>query len=714
MTEPTLAPHTDPRLSVEGPPDAWRWPIRLVVALPIVVAVARAVARGWFPIGDDALLTLRAADVFTRHHPLLGSWTSASLALGTDVNNPGPLYDDLLAPFMWTFGRAFGYGPGVAIGVGAINVAAALATVWVGARLGGWRAERWMLLLVAALTWSMGSELLFDVWQPHALLLPFTLLVVLTMAVASGDTALAPLWIAVLSLVVQTHIGYAYVGAALVGVVVLAAARRWRLLGTGWRAAVTGRVVRLTAAVAAVAWVQPVWEQLFGEGQGNLSRLAASAGGGDLTIGVRNAIRLLGAVLVMPPGWTRFGFEDAVQPAPLTPTADGPVFTIPGLPGLVVSLLGVVLVVGALAGLARALREPAQRVVRWALVVALVLVVAAVATLAVQVVGVTGLGSHQVRWLFAMAAYVHVTLLWGLVEYLAPQPPTFSRHGGRMTPLAALRLLVVGQGRHFVAAPCQRRPRLAGAEQTLTVTALASRWTSRPRRADLALLGLVGVLVFANLGFKAHALGPVGDRRAADTLRPVFADLERFDPAGPVVYDVDNFVVFEPYSSAVIMRLNELGVDVRLDHEGYLRQYGPGRRADGTEQVRVFQYERDEALFYAGPGCVVSRHSAVGADEEAAVDALIEAATVDLTGRQVDSSGLPGDVAGLAEAAGAGDPEAASRVVARGLLPVLVGEQRLVTTPALDAAADATPRITDRVNTTLAVVAEPATACNPG
>jgi hypothetical protein len=25
-----------------------------------------------------------------------------------------------------------------------------------------------MLLLVAALTWSMGSELLIDIWQPHA------------------------------------------------------------------------------------------------------------------------------------------------------------------------------------------------------------------------------------------------------------------------------------------------------------------------------------------------------------------------------------------------------------------------------------------------------------------------------------------------------------------------------------------------------------------
>ena len=33
--------------------------------------------------------------------------------------------------------------------------------------------QRWMLLACAALTWAMGSELLIDIWQAHALLLPF-------------------------------------------------------------------------------------------------------------------------------------------------------------------------------------------------------------------------------------------------------------------------------------------------------------------------------------------------------------------------------------------------------------------------------------------------------------------------------------------------------------------------------------------------------------
>ena len=97
MTESALvAPHDNdrgraPGRATAGPPSHWRWALRLAVLLPIVVAVVRAVANDWFPVGDNALLAIRAADVGTRHHPLLGSWTSASLALGTDVNNPGPL-----------------------------------------------------------------------------------------------------------------------------------------------------------------------------------------------------------------------------------------------------------------------------------------------------------------------------------------------------------------------------------------------------------------------------------------------------------------------------------------------------------------------------------------------------------------------------------------------------------------------------------------------
>ena len=106
----------------------------VVAVVPVVVATVRALWRGWAPIGDIGLILLRAEDVGTANHPLLGTWTSASLAAGRNINNPGPLWFDVLAPFV----RVFGPSAGTAIAVMASNVAAIMATSDVdGALVGG-------------------------------------------------------------------------------------------------------------------------------------------------------------------------------------------------------------------------------------------------------------------------------------------------------------------------------------------------------------------------------------------------------------------------------------------------------------------------------------------------------------------------------------------------------------------------------------------------
>jgi hypothetical protein len=102
--------------------------------LPIVVAIVRALAHHWFPIGDNALLYIRVVDVGTEHHPWLGSWTSASLSVGENMNNPGPLYQDLAAPFA----KLFGPGPGAAIGVGTLNILTVIGISAAARRIGGW------------------------------------------------------------------------------------------------------------------------------------------------------------------------------------------------------------------------------------------------------------------------------------------------------------------------------------------------------------------------------------------------------------------------------------------------------------------------------------------------------------------------------------------------------------------------------------------------
>src|SRR5690606_19854139 len=116
-----------------------------------------------------------------------------------------------------------------------------------------------------------------------------------------------------------------------------------------------------------------------------------SAGGGDLTVGPRTAMRLVAAVAVVPPGWTRFGFEDAVPSAGLVDGPSGPQLDIPGLPGLAVSVIGVLALIAVLGALFWRLREPGQRFVRRMVGLSIVLIVVAVGSISIQVVTVTGL-----------------------------------------------------------------------------------------------------------------------------------------------------------------------------------------------------------------------------------------------------------------------------------------------------------------------------------
>ena len=121
---------------------------------------------------------------------------------------------------------------------------------------------------------------------------------------------------------------------------------------------------------------------------------------------------------------------------------------------------------------------------------------------------------------------------------------------------------------------------------------------------------------------------PIATRRA--TLERTFDDIDRFDPGGPVVYDIDNLTPFEPYSTAVMMRLRERGIEFRFNDESMLRQMGEQRRVDGSEVAHLRQFQRAEALLYDGDGCIVSLRSGVSPADEEAADALIAAAADDL------------------------------------------------------------------------------------
>ena len=528
-----------------GPDPLGRSALALAL-VPFVMAAVRAVRTGWFPIGDSALLYIRAADTFTAHHPWLGSWTSASQSVGRDMNNPGAMYDWLLAPFA----HFLPPGPGAAIGVAAINAVSVVGIARAARHVGGRSFERVMIAVSALLAWSMGSELLIDIWQAHALLLPFLLLLVLLVGVAGRRDRCLPWSVAVASLLVQTHISYAYVLVLLgVAVVVLRATAARRDGGDPPR-----RSLVYAAVVGVALWLPSVGEQLFGEGEGNLARLAKSAGGGDLTLGLGNALGAVAAVFVRPWWWLRPGFSSTVPSTPVEVHGAARSITLAGVPSPVAALLGIVALTGALVALAWWGRRRGQRVVATTAVLAALLPAFAVVCLSALTVGPAGLAAHHVRWIWPAAAFVHAGAAWCVwslardaVHSVLPQ---------RVVPVA---------------------------------------W-----------LAAVATVVVASLPVVAHPEGPTADRAVNPVLEEVFAALGALEEVGPVRYDTDTLRVFEPYSSAVMMELQARGIEFRVSNEGMVRQLGNRRRASGDERVTVFQLEGIDALRYSGEACVLA------------------------------------------------------------------------------------------------------------
>ena len=58
-------------------PPIWAW-LATAASLLVVLAVVRAVRRGFVPVDDDAAVELRAYDVLSSHPPLIGAVSSAS------------------------------------------------------------------------------------------------------------------------------------------------------------------------------------------------------------------------------------------------------------------------------------------------------------------------------------------------------------------------------------------------------------------------------------------------------------------------------------------------------------------------------------------------------------------------------------------------------------------------------------------------------------
>jgi hypothetical protein len=525
----------------------------VVVALvPIAAAIARHSGRRWTAIGDNALVELRSRDVFSaRHFPFLGTWSSASLTAGKDLNHPGPLLFDLLAVPV----RLFGGTTGVVLGIGLINAAATIGAAIVGYRLAGRNGSILATLTAAALAHSLGSGMLTDPWNPHPLIVPSLLMFMLTWAVAAGSFSMMPWLLAVGSLCVQTHLGYVYLVPAccLIGVAGTVIVHRRR-----WRSEPACRPVDLAAmrrsgafslATVLVLWAQPLIEQLTGEGQGNLARIVTSTQSDGPVVGPRLGARIIAAIVAIPPWWNRSSIVDAV---PLTPyNTDNVTVTPAGVPRAVIALvalvaLGVVVIVAAVTASRRR-----DRVGLAAVITAACLLIVAIGTLVVMPIGPLGLTPHQMRWLWSIAAFTWFAV--GLVvmrTVAAALPGRFDR---------------------------------------------SRRW-SVDQGIAAGLAGVVVVIAAFNLPAYNQLVGPDTFQDAIPVARSLSDQVDDYRTDEVVWFDTSGLRYLEPFSAVVMAALERAGVDFRMTQPGLVRQVGNNRRVTGDEPIRMIIREGREAL----------------------------------------------------------------------------------------------------------------------
>lgn len=295
-----------------------QWLLTVCLGLWLVlaaIAAVRAVLSDWYPVGDEALIALRALDVFGPHHPLLG--TAASVAIGGGVysNHPGPMLFDLVSLPV----QVMGVGPGLAVGIAFVNfVAGAIAIVFAW-RQGAERATVAVTVGCFALVWSGGSQLLIDPYNPTVSMLPFFAVLVLSWAVINRDLVAAPFMIAIGSFCVQTNIAYVIVTIPVIcvafGWLVVSLARDQR---PGGNAVSLRRPFVASVAIVAVCWIQPVFEQVQHGSDGNVARLIRAAGASEPPLGLEVGTKRVAATLTIWPMWSRGSLDSypLIDPGP--------------------------------------------------------------------------------------------------------------------------------------------------------------------------------------------------------------------------------------------------------------------------------------------------------------------------------------------------------------------------------------------------------------
>lgn len=304
-----LAAEASPAADVVGPAAARRRrdgvatvALALVALAPVLVVVGTRTGRSYLPVQDIAVIDLRVRDVFTSDTPLTGAYSRLGWS------HPGPLLYQLLAPLSWLSGGA---AWATLVGAAALQGAATSWIAVVAWRRGQLPLVALWLAVVALACGATGPYLLLEAWNPHVALPAFVLVMLLSWTIATGDDHRLPGLVFAGSFVVQAHIGYAPLVAAVGAWALLR--RRADLHACGRRVRDVAPV-RRTTAVAAVVWAAPVLENVVrrpGNGY-EIARAFLLGGGQGEPAGPVQGVGLLAAMFRLPPPWA--GGNDLVDP----------------------------------------------------------------------------------------------------------------------------------------------------------------------------------------------------------------------------------------------------------------------------------------------------------------------------------------------------------------------------------------------------------------
>jgi hypothetical protein len=225
------------------------WPV-FVALLPLLPSWWYAVARPWPPmsVDDDSAVIEMAERRALRGAQLTGAYSRFGWS------HPGPVQLYLMAPIYAATGQR---SAGLWLAALLLSTCFTGAAAWAATRILGPRRGLLAAAFLALLLARMGPGLVAHAWAPHAVILPFALLVLFALGLARAGAAWLPALAFVATYLVQTHVGTA---PATAGVILTGFA----LAGRAGRRLLALRPLLLSAVLLAALWLPPVLEQLRG------------------------------------------------------------------------------------------------------------------------------------------------------------------------------------------------------------------------------------------------------------------------------------------------------------------------------------------------------------------------------------------------------------------------------------------------------------------